>query len=75
MVTRLEPHHYTAEELARVLFNKLVKTYPLVTEEWREQRRPLLQALVEYEHDEDIAEEMSKKLKHVLRQERQEAAE
>src|SRR5262249_36855481 len=39
------------EELVRLLFNKLAKTYPLVTEEWRIKRRPLLEALIAHEYD------------------------
>ena len=49
------------EELARVLFNKLAKTYPLVTEEWRIKRRPLLEALIAHEYDEKIASAMRDK--------------
>ena len=54
------------EELARVLFNKLAKTYVLITEEWRARRRPLLEALIAYEYDETIAAKMRGKLEDVL---------
>jgi hypothetical protein len=50
------------EKLARLLFNKLVKTYPLVSKEWRERRQPLLLALIDYEYDPTIADKMRGKL-------------
>lgn len=55
------------EELARVLFYKLARTYGLVTEEWRAKRRPMLEALIEYEYDEKIAAAMRDKYEDVLR--------
>ena len=54
------------EELARVLFDKLARTYPLVTEEWRAKRRPLLGALIAYEYDQKIATAMRDKYEDVL---------
>jgi hypothetical protein len=54
------------EELVRLLFNKLARTYPLVTEEWRAKKRPLLEALIAYEYDEKIAAAMRDKYKDVL---------
>jgi len=54
------------EELARLLFHKLARTYPLVTEEWRAKRRPLLEALIAYEYDQEIAAAMRDKYEHVV---------
>lgn len=54
------------EELARVLFHKLARTYGLVTEEWRTKRRPMLEALIAYEYDEKIAAAMRDKYEDVL---------
>ena len=54
------------EELVRLLFNKLARTYPLVTEEWRIKRRPLLEALIAYEYDPKIAAAMRDKYEDVL---------
>ena len=55
------------EELARVLFDKLTRTYVLITEEWRAKRRPLLEALIAYEYDPKIAAAMRDKYEDVLR--------
>jgi hypothetical protein len=38
-MTEVKLQELLPEELARLLFAKLVKTYPLVTEEWREKKR------------------------------------
>ena len=54
------------EELARLLFHKLARTYPLVTEEWRAKRRPLLEALIAYEYDQEIAAAMRDKYEDVV---------
>ena len=54
------------EELVRVLFNKLMRTYPLVAKEWQAKRRPLLEALIEYEHNEESSAAMRAKYQDVL---------
>jgi len=57
-----------SEERARELFIRLVRSYPLVTEEWRTKRRPLLEALIQYEYLPKVAAAMRAKYEALLRE-------